>query len=90
MALINVISSLRRELYDAKNDVIRANQRLHAVLLHTGFNENPDNWCKDDELKVMEADYALTSEDTNTIPVRIEGDPASEGTSGDSESDGTD
>jgi hypothetical protein len=40
-ALISIISLLRRELYDANNDVVKASQRLHSVLLHSEFNVNP-------------------------------------------------
>ncbi|KAK5657975.1 hypothetical protein OQA88_2528 [Cercophora sp. LCS_1] len=65
MTLINIISSLRRELYDAKNDVIRANQRLHAVLLHSELNADPDDWFKEAELKVMQSDYPFVSKDEN-------------------------
>ncbi|KAK0649672.1 hypothetical protein B0T16DRAFT_410541 [Cercophora newfieldiana] len=65
MTLINIISSLRRELYDAKNDVIRANQRLHAVLLHSELNVNPDEWFKEAELKVMQSDYPFVSKGEN-------------------------
>ena len=56
-SLIGIIADLRRELYDAKEEVIKANQRLHAVL-YKEFAEDPTEWFKDYENIVMSAEAA--------------------------------
>ncbi len=52
--LIYIIARLRKELYDAKIEVIKVNQRLHEIL-RRGFQDDPSLWDKDLEIKIMNA-----------------------------------
>ncbi|KAK4201334.1 hypothetical protein QBC40DRAFT_295741 [Triangularia verruculosa] len=62
-ALIMVIAQLRRELHDAKIEVVKANQRLHAVFLHENFHEDPADWFVDEQTMVMSVNPADISPD---------------------------
>lgn len=56
MGLIQIIANLRKELYDAKGEVVKVNQRLHAVLTLQEFQDGFAGWGKDLEESIMSAE----------------------------------
>ncbi|KLU86524.1 hypothetical protein MAPG_05536, partial [Magnaporthiopsis poae ATCC 64411] len=56
MSLIQVIGQLRKELYDAKQQVITVNQRLHTVLTMQDLKVDFAEWEKDLEESIMKAE----------------------------------